>query len=87
MLLDYELLIVREASTEGDDSSNGKVATESSLDGDSRSLAKSTQNNLGRIHAFINLLLDQAVHIIAALLDALTLVVASFVPGREVELR
>lgn len=87
MFLDGELVIVRKTPAIGNDSSNGKVATEPSLDGDSRSLTKTTQNNLGRIHSFVDLLLDQTVHIFATLLHALTLVVASFVPRREVELR
>ena len=87
MFLDRELVIIRETSAKGNDSSDGKLATESSLDGDSRSLTKTTQNNLGRVHSFVDLLLDQTVHISAALLHTLTLIVARFVPRREVELR
>lgn len=85
--VDGELVVVGEAAAVHDQTAERSIAVVAGVEGNTRSLTEAAQENALRGNALLNLLVDQRVDLLHALLDAHALVVSSLVPGGEVELR
>lgn len=78
--------MVGQTSTEGNDTTDRLRALAGSANGNSSTLAEATEEDFGGINSLVHLLLNERVHIVAALLHSSTLGVASSIPGREIKL-